>query len=113
MPVQVSGLTDVVQLTAGDYFACATKADGTAWCWGDNSFGSLGNGTTVNSNVPVQVSGLTNVVGVACGDEHVCAALADGTFACWGGNNNDGLGSPTTTRCPQGPCSTTPLPVTF
>jgi alpha-tubulin suppressor-like RCC1 family protein len=113
VPVQVSGLTDVIQITAGDYFACATKADGTAWCWGDNSFGSLGNGATVNSSVPVQVSGLSNVVGVACGAEHVCAQLADGTFACWGGNLKGGLGRGTTTSCPQGPCSTTPLAMTF
>ncbi len=113
IPVQVSGLTDVVEISASDYYACAVKSDGTAWCWGDNSFGSLGNGMTTNSNVPVVVSGLSNVVGVACGDEHACAQLADGSFWCWGGNDKYGLGSMTTMTCPQGPCSTTPIKVTL
>jgi len=113
VPVQVTGLTNVTQLCTSDYYGCATKSDGTAWCWGDNSFGGLGNGMSTNSSVPVQVSGLTNVTGVACGNEHACAQQADGTLWCWGGNNRYGLGSMTTTTCPQGPCSTTPVKVTL
>jgi alpha-tubulin suppressor-like RCC1 family protein len=109
-PVQVSNLSSVVQLSTSDYYACATKSDGTAWCWGDNSFGSLGNGMTVNSSTPVEV-GLANVVGVACGDEHACAQLGDNTVWCWGGNNDGGLGSATTMTCPQGRCSTVPIQV--
>lgn len=112
-PVAVMGLSNVVQLCTSDGYACATKSDGTAWCWGDNSFGELGNGTTMNASVPVQVSGLGNVAGIACGDEHACAQQMDGTVWCWGGNNSGGLGSATTTRCPQGPCSTTPIKVTL
>jgi alpha-tubulin suppressor-like RCC1 family protein len=47
------------------------RADGTAWAWGDNAKGELGNGTTTPSSVPVpvpvRVSGLTGVVQVAAG----------------------------------------------
>jgi alpha-tubulin suppressor-like RCC1 family protein len=37
---------------------CAIKTDHTLWCWGDNGFGQLGDGTTTDSPVPVQVSGI-------------------------------------------------------
>jgi alpha-tubulin suppressor-like RCC1 family protein len=34
---------------------CAIKVDGSAWCWGENDFGQLGDGTTTDSDVPVRV----------------------------------------------------------
>ena len=35
-PVQVSGLTNVNEIKAGDFHTCALKTDGTVWCWGRN-----------------------------------------------------------------------------
>jgi len=110
-PTRVMGLSNVAGVAIANYTGCATLESGTIECWGDNSFGELGDGTTTDSNVPVAVSGITTAVGVAVGDDHVCAQLADSSFACWGGNNNGGLGSATSTQCPQGPCSTTPIPI--
>jgi len=110
-PIQVSGLSDVTSLSAANYTACATLASGLIKCWGDNSFGELGNGSTTDSSTPVAVLNVTTAGFVAVGDDHVCAQLADGSYVCWGGNKNGGLGSITTTQCPQGPCSTTPLVV--
>jgi alpha-tubulin suppressor-like RCC1 family protein len=34
---------------------CATKTDGTLWCWGWNDYGQLGDGTTTNRPVPTPV----------------------------------------------------------
>jgi hypothetical protein len=50
-PVPVQGLTSgVTAITAG----CAVVNNG-AQCWGANSYGQLGNGTTIDSLTPVQV----------------------------------------------------------
>jgi len=48
-PVQVSGLSGVIAVAAGQYFSLALKSDGTVWGWGSNNYGMLGNGTTTNS----------------------------------------------------------------
>ena len=60
MPVTVttSGVLaskTLIQATAGNTFACALDTGGSAYCWGDNSAGQLGNGSTSNSSVPVIV----------------------------------------------------------
>jgi len=47
-----------VQAAVGDFNTCARKADGSAWCWGDNTGGQLGDGTTVAKLSPVQVTAL-------------------------------------------------------
>src|SRR3989338_1200246 len=53
IPVQVQGLTSgVTSLSAGNVSACAI-INGAAKCWGQNTFGELGNGSTVNSSTPV------------------------------------------------------------
>ena len=55
-PTQVSGLTGVVSIAAGSSHSVAVKGDATVWTWGDNSYGQLGDGTTVSRNTPVRVS---------------------------------------------------------
>jgi alpha-tubulin suppressor-like RCC1 family protein len=103
VPVQVMGLTGVTQISAGELHTCARKSDGTAWCWGKNDKGQLGNDTTTDSNVPVQVKffqgtvkNLTGVLEVAAGQTHSCARLA-GEVRCWGLNGNGQLGNNSTT----------------
>ncbi len=50
-------IVDTTQIAAGDYHTCALEADHTVECWGNNSSGQLGNGTTTDSDVPVPVVG--------------------------------------------------------
>ncbi|MBU1350153.1 hypothetical protein KKH19_03545 [Patescibacteria group bacterium] len=59
-PVQVSnlGASTVNEITAGDYYTCALKTDGSMVCWGNNDFGQLGDGSTSDKTTPVQVFGL-------------------------------------------------------
>jgi len=75
---------------------CAVRADGTLWCWGDNTWGQLGDGTTTRSYGPVQVGTASDWVDVGGGHEHTCGVRADGTLWCWGRNNASQLGDGTT-----------------
>jgi alpha-tubulin suppressor-like RCC1 family protein len=87
--------TTGTSFSVGDYHACFIKADSTLWCWGGNSNGELGNGTTASSSTPVQVPGLTNVAQVSAGDFATCVLKTDGTVWCWGLNNKGQTGDGT------------------
>ena len=102
VPVVIKGLTGIVALKAGGdntnkIATCAVTGSGGLKCWGSNSDGQLGNGTTTAANVPTDVSGLTSgVVNVALGNRHACASLSSGAVQCWGWNSNGQLGNGST-----------------
>ena len=100
-PANLAVPVNVTAIAAGEAHTCAVLANGTSNCWGLNSSGQLGNGTSTNSPRPVVVSGLTNVTGIAAGgalgSSHTCALRADGSVWCWGSNNAGQLGFGNTT----------------
>lgn len=57
LPVDVSGLSDAIQIGAGKEFTCALRQAGNVSCWGRNNGGQLGDGTGSDSDVPVDVVG--------------------------------------------------------
>lgn len=99
----------VVQPPAGVVFAgidasgqstYALTADGTAYSWGDNTSGQLGDGTTTSRTVPTAVimpPGVT-FTSVGRGLRHVLAIGSDGNTYTWGENAFGQLGDGTTTR---------------
>lgn len=53
--VVVSGRTWAM-VAAGTAHTCAVAVDGTLWCWGENTSGQLGIGTSESQKVPTQVA---------------------------------------------------------
>jgi len=98
-PVAVTGLSGVVDISAGWAHTCALLGNGTIQCWGQGQFGQLGNGATTNRTTPVAVSGITGAVGVTAGWwHHSCALISGGTVRCWGANTWGQFGNATTTN---------------
>jgi alpha-tubulin suppressor-like RCC1 family protein len=85
-------LTGVTAISAGAKHTCAVRSDRTAWCWGSNDRGQLGNGTSAPETVPVlepvkvrRAKGfLTGVTAISSSQAHTCARTADGSAWCWG-----------------------------
>lgn len=80
-------------LSAGENHTCILKSSGQAYCWGDNSVGQLGNGTTESSLVPVAVSGGLRFTSISAGWDHTCGVTADNDAYCWGRGRYGRLGN--------------------
>lgn len=72
-----------VKVATGEHFSCALLSDAKVRCWGKNSDGQLGDGTSVDRPYPVTVP-MGGVVDIALGAAHVCALLDDSSVTCWG-----------------------------
>ncbi|WKN47536.1 cutinase family protein [Nocardioides sp. Arc9.136] len=96
-----AGATGVVVLTvpagpasvsAGGQVSCQVRDGGSAWCWGRNSFGQLGDGTTANRARPVAVAGGGDWSTISTSGATTCGVRTDGTLWCWGLDNFGQLG---------------------
>ena len=80
-PVQVVGLPqDMVDVSTGANYACATSAAQGVFCWGGNLSGTLGDGSTTTSHAPIRVLPSANAVSAA----GFTCALENGEASCWG-----------------------------
>jgi alpha-tubulin suppressor-like RCC1 family protein len=86
----------LVQIAAGIEFSCAVKSDGTAWCWGNNDHGQLGDGRFIGESraLPAKVALPAEVraASIGCGEVHACVLSNAGRVWCWGGGDSLQLG---------------------
>ncbi|MCA9605675.1 MAG: hypothetical protein KC619_08780 [Myxococcales bacterium] len=96
-PVVVTSLGGVTQIAAGGDHSCAVTAAGSPLCWGDNTYGILGDGTTMSRDTPTPVLGLTGAVELRVAEYNTCARLGSGEVWCWGWNMWGQVGDGTAT----------------
>jgi hypothetical protein len=95
-PVAVQGLPGRPRdLASGAVHTCALLDDGSAWCWGQNLHGQLGDGSTQNRNRAARVAGNVSLRSIEAGGALTCGFATDGTEYCWGLNQNGQLGDGT------------------
>lgn len=93
------------RIDSGDKFICYIDSSEAIQCWGQNTSGQLGRGTTSTSEVLGLVSGITDAKAIAAGAEFACAIVGTGAVKCWGANTYGQLGNASTTA------SSTPVEV--
>ena len=107
-PVDVVGgsgvstaLTNITQISSHSWHTCTLTTSGMVQCWGENSFGQLGNDSPVFTGVgyPVTVVdgdgssvALSNITQVEVGALHTCALSSSNSVKCWGDGSDGRLG---------------------
>lgn len=105
----ISGISDAVAVTAGADHSCVLRNNGQVMCWGRNTNGQVGDGTTTLRSTPTLVSGLSVdddevAVQISAGRLHTCAATVGfnagghriARVKCWGFNGSGQLGDGST-----------------
>ncbi len=92
-PVSVSNLgATATAVVTGRLHTCALLTGGTVKCWGYNTFGQLGDGTTTTPANPVSVINLGGAAAALSGGAFHTCALVGGGVKCWGSNGNNEMG---------------------
>lgn len=101
-PVAVLGGHSFRQVIAGGAgyqgwhsMSCGLTSDSRLYCWGENVYGQLGDGTTAQRNKPVAIGGVLRFVQVGSSGINTCGATQDNQIYCWGNNNSGQLGDGT------------------
>jgi len=63
---------------------CGLTVSGSAYCWGRNVYGEVGDGSTIQRDTPVPVAGGLKFSRIVTGDFHACGFAVSGTVYCWG-----------------------------
>lgn len=90
--VTVVPFIELAAITTGGEHTCGLTLEGAAYCWGTNSFGQLGDGTTQGRQAPVAVVGGSRFVSITAGQSHTCATIGSGAALCWGDDRSSQLG---------------------
>ena len=92
-------------IVVGAVHTCGLVQDGSVFCWGNNQYGQVGDGTHADRDAPVPVAGTVKFAEITAGGGHTCGISTNGAAYCWGSNGSGQLGDGT--RTDRG----TPVPV--
>jgi len=90
VPLRIAGSLALTSLSVGDSVACGVTDTGAAYCWGDQTYGELGNGIAAEgtSSLPVRATGPLTVAAsftqISAGSTHACGIITGGAAYCWG-----------------------------
>ena len=91
-------LSSIKQISTSYGHTCALTHDGKVFCWGHNSNGELGDGTTNTVRYPKEVLGLSDITVIETSPYRTCALNTLGGLKCWGQNAYGSLGDGTDER---------------
>jgi alpha-tubulin suppressor-like RCC1 family protein len=91
-PFDVHAVFKATAVTVGKWHTCALKADGVAYCWGENAAGQLGTGDTENRFVPTRVQTEVRFSSITTLRDHTCAVSQGAEVYCWGANHGGSVG---------------------
>lgn len=106
--------TKFVSISAGGNYTCGLASTGTAYCWGYEENGELGNGKTfANVTTPdsVHTPAGTKFIAISAAYTHTCGLVSTGAAYCWGDGyygqlGNDGTDNVTTPDSVHAPAGT-------
>ena len=84
-PAEPTGGAAFASIDAGYFYTCGLARDGAAYCWGDNRYGQLGDGTLAPRATPTAVAGGLAFTSVSAGVFQTCGVATDRRAYCWGG----------------------------
>ncbi len=91
----MAGTLKFNRVFAGIYHSCGVTTSLKAYCWGTNTNGQLGDGTTARRLRPVAVAPTLNFAQLGTRGTHTCGVQKDtGVGYCWGSNAYGQLGKP-------------------
>jgi alpha-tubulin suppressor-like RCC1 family protein len=93
----------LTQISPGENHTCALDSTGAAYCWGDNFYGQLGDGSPFDTRVPVKVDTAGVLAGktlteISANEDDACALDSTGAAYCWGYGDDGELGDGSTTN---------------
>ena len=92
-PPAPDGAIQFAAVTAGYFHSCGLSLAGRAYCWGGNTWGTLGDGSRTASNRPVAVAGGLRYTMIESGAGHTCGVTESGKVYCWGLNDEGHVGA--------------------
>lgn len=95
-PVMIAGQHRWASLTAGHHTTCGITQTGSALCWGDNDYGTVGDGTRSTRSTPTPVFAERVWSALTIGNGHACGLDEGGRAWCWGRNQYGQLGTGST-----------------
>jgi len=92
-PEPPAGALQFAAVTSGYFHSCGLTPAGLAYCWGGNTWGTLGDGSLTASRRPVAVAGGHRFASIESGAGHTCGVTEAGQVYCWGLNDEGQAGS--------------------